>query len=245
RERRGDRRAEHPAGVAARDAARRRRARRRSGARARGRRPPAAPRLRGADDRRRRRERSRDLRGIDPRQGGARRGDARAARALSPVRLRSPQGLRHRRAPRAAPASRSVPCAPAQLRTGARVARRRRRLVARRTAAEALRRRQRSHHRRPRPARRGLAAAVTQPAPRVVTSAANERFRRLLALAGSARERARAGVVVLEGAHLLQAWDERYGREAGPVEIFVARRGAGDPEIAPWLSRYPASAVVL
>lgn len=86
---------------------------------------------------------------------------------------------------------------------------------------------------------------MTQPAPRVVTSAANERFRRLLALAGSARERARAGVVVLEGAHLLQAWDERYGREAGPVEIFVARRGAGDPEIAPWLSRYPASAVVL
>lgn len=86
---------------------------------------------------------------------------------------------------------------------------------------------------------------MTDPAPRVVASASNERFRRLLALTGSARERARAGVVVLEGAHLLQAWSDRFGRIDEPIELFAARRGARDPGIAGWLARHPARAVVL
>lgn len=86
---------------------------------------------------------------------------------------------------------------------------------------------------------------MIDPAPRIVTSATNERFRRLLALTGSARERARAGIVVLEGAHLLQAWADRFGAHDEPIELFAARRGTRDPEIAGWLARHPARAVVL
>lgn len=86
---------------------------------------------------------------------------------------------------------------------------------------------------------------MTDAAPRVVVSASNERFRRLLALAGSARERARESVVLLEGTHLLQAWSERYGAGAEPIEIFAPRRAAGDRQVAAWLVRYGARAVVL
>lgn len=86
---------------------------------------------------------------------------------------------------------------------------------------------------------------MTDPAPRVVASASNARYRRLLALVASSRDRARAGVVVLEGVHLLQAWDARFGAEAEPIEVFVARRGIADAEIAAWVSRYHRNAVVL
>jgi TrmH family RNA methyltransferase len=86
---------------------------------------------------------------------------------------------------------------------------------------------------------------MTEDALRVVASASNARYRRLLALVGSSRERARAGVVVLEGVHLLQAWAGRFGRDAEPVEVFVARRGLADPEIGSWAMRYRRQAVVL
>jgi len=86
---------------------------------------------------------------------------------------------------------------------------------------------------------------MTEDAPRVVASASNARYRRLLALIGSSRERARAGVVVLEGVHLLQAWTERFGAGTEPIEVFIARRGLDDPEIAPWVARHRRHAVVL
>ncbi|MBW7925893.1 MAG: RNA methyltransferase [Burkholderiaceae bacterium] len=86
---------------------------------------------------------------------------------------------------------------------------------------------------------------MTEDAPRVVASASNARYRRLLALVGSSRERARAGVVVLEGVHLLQAWAGRFGRDAEPVEVFVARRGIADAGIGSWAMRYRRQAVVL
>jgi len=86
---------------------------------------------------------------------------------------------------------------------------------------------------------------MIEDAPRVVGSASNARFRRLLALAGSSRERQRAGVVVLEGAHLLQAWEQRFGRESAPVEVYAARRGLADPEVRSWVARYRAQALVL
>lgn len=86
---------------------------------------------------------------------------------------------------------------------------------------------------------------MTEGGPRVVTSSSNARYRRLLALAGSSRERARAGVVVLEGAHLLQAWADRFGRGVEPLELFAARRGMADPEIGSWLMRHRERALVL
>ncbi|HEY0879766.1 MAG TPA: RNA methyltransferase [Zeimonas sp.] len=86
---------------------------------------------------------------------------------------------------------------------------------------------------------------MTEAGPRAIASASNERFRRLLALVGSSRERTRAGVVVLEGVHLLQAWSQRFGPDATPIELYAARRGIADPEIAQWLARHGARAVVL
>lgn len=86
---------------------------------------------------------------------------------------------------------------------------------------------------------------MTDTGPRTVVSASNERFRRLLALVGSARERTRQALAVLEGAHLLQAWAESHGRESQPIEVFAPRRGTNDPEVSGWLGRYAACAVVL
>lgn len=85
---------------------------------------------------------------------------------------------------------------------------------------------------------------MTEFAPRLVASASNERFRRLLALTHSARERGRGGLIVLEGSHLLQAWARRFG-DVQPLEVFAARRGMADPEIAGFVHRYAARAVVL
>ncbi|MCD6680729.1 MAG: RNA methyltransferase [Burkholderiaceae bacterium] len=86
---------------------------------------------------------------------------------------------------------------------------------------------------------------MTDDAPRVVASASNARYRRLLALVASSRDRARAGVVVLEGVHLLQAWAARFGAVTEPIEVFVARRAIADAEIASWTSRHRSNAIVL
>lgn len=56
-----------------------------------------------------------------------------------------------------------------------------------------------------------------------IESAANETFRDLLALAGSARERRRQGLSVIEGAHLLEAWLARNGL---PRRLFLPARTA-------------------
>jgi TrmH family RNA methyltransferase len=54
-----------------------------------------------------------------------------------------------------------------------------------------------------------------------IESAANETFRELLALAGSARERRRLGLSVIEGVHLLEAYLVRSG---APRQIFLPAR---------------------
>ncbi|MFA7666967.1 MAG: RNA methyltransferase [Burkholderiaceae bacterium] len=51
-----------------------------------------------------------------------------------------------------------------------------------------------------------------------IESAANPRFRALLALAGSARERRQQGLSVIEGAHLCDSYLERHG---APLQLFV------------------------
>ena len=91
-----DRPHQHPSGVAARDAARRAVARSAPRHRAR-RRVPRAGAADGAARRATRRSALfRDRRGVDRREGDAGSADARTARAGPALRLRPPQGLRHR-----------------------------------------------------------------------------------------------------------------------------------------------------
>jgi len=78
-----------------------------------------------------------------------------------------------------------------------------------------------------------------------IVSAANERFRRLLELAGSARERRRQGLSVIEGLHLVQAWLERFGGDAVHAQLFVPRRGLASAEVGALLQRFPAAPTVL
>lgn len=78
-----------------------------------------------------------------------------------------------------------------------------------------------------------------------IVSAANERFRRVLALATSARERKRQARSVIEGAHLLQAWLGRFGAGAHEPEVFVARRALASADVHALLARLHAPPTVL
>lgn len=77
-----------------------------------------------------------------------------------------------------------------------------------------------------------------------IVSASNPRYRRLLELSSSARERARSGRTVIEGAHLLQAWHARFA-DSVAIEIFVSKTGCDDGEIAELLARFGAQVTVL
>jgi len=67
-----------------------------------------------------------------------------------------------------------------------------------------------------------------------ITSADNPRFRSLLKLAESARERRRMGLALIDGPHLVRSFLERFG----PPEQLVTSRGAGDqPEVAALLAQ--------
>lgn len=79
----------------------------------------------------------------------------------------------------------------------------------------------------------------------VIRSPAHARFRHLLALSRSARERARAGVVVLEGLHLLQEWHAAFGQTAVPLAIHFRERSVREEPFAGWRSRYADCALVL
>ncbi len=78
-----------------------------------------------------------------------------------------------------------------------------------------------------------------------IVSAANERFRRLLALASSARERKRHGLSVIEGAHLVQAWLDRFGTRERGLQVFVARRALAAGEVRALLARLSEPPAVL
>ncbi|HLS56303.1 MAG TPA: RNA methyltransferase [Zeimonas sp.] len=77
-----------------------------------------------------------------------------------------------------------------------------------------------------------------------IASAGNERFRRLLELAGSARERRRQGLSVIEGVHLVQAWFERFGQPGG-AQLFVPRSGLAAAEVQALLQRFAIAPAVL
>lgn len=61
-----------------------------------------------------------------------------------------------------------------------------------------------------------------------ITSSDNPRFRTLLKLAQSARERRTAGLSLLDGIHLVAAYAEHVG---SPGEIVLSRSGADNPEV--------------
>ena len=77
---------------------------------------------------------------------------------------------------------------------------------------------------------------------KAVTSAENPRFRALLKLAQSSRERRTAGLSLLEGIHLVAAYAEHIGI---PQEIVLSRSGADNPEVMELLSRLGNSATVM
>lgn len=78
-----------------------------------------------------------------------------------------------------------------------------------------------------------------------IVSASNERFRRLLALTTSGRERRLQGLAVIEGVHLVQAWLARFGAQAGDAQVFVPRRALASAEVQALVRRLPTPATVL
>ena len=63
---------------------------------------------------------------------------------------------------------------------------------------------------------------------KIITSSDNPRFRALLRLAQSARERRTAGKSLLDGVHLVAAYAEHVGC---PEELVLSRSGADNPEV--------------
>ena len=78
--------------------------------------------------------------------------------------------------------------------------------------------------------------------PRKITSADNARFRALLKLQHSSRERRKAGRSLLDGVHLVAAYLQHAGT---PEEIVVSEAGLADPEIASLLGNAAAEPLVL
>ena len=75
-----------------------------------------------------------------------------------------------------------------------------------------------------------------------IRSAANDQYRNLLRLAGSARERKRSAQTVIEGIHLVEAWLERHGELR---TLFVPERALALPEHAALIARLGSSPKVL
>ncbi len=75
-----------------------------------------------------------------------------------------------------------------------------------------------------------------------ITSAENPRFRALLKLVQSARERRTAGLSLLDGIHLVAAYAERIGK---PNEIVLSRSGAENAEVIQLLARLNAGQVMV
>ncbi len=76
-----------------------------------------------------------------------------------------------------------------------------------------------------------------------ITSADNPRYRNLLKLAQSSRERRKAGLSLLDGVHLVAAYRERYG---APIEVAISESALANAEISALLAALqPLSPLVL
>ena len=71
---------------------------------------------------------------------------------------------------------------------------------------------------------------------KTITSTENPRFRALLKLVQSARERRTSGLSLLDGVHLVAAYREHVGQ---PVEIALSPAGIENPEVAGLLAKMP------
>lgn len=71
---------------------------------------------------------------------------------------------------------------------------------------------------------------------KTITSTDNPRFRALLKLVQSARERRTSGLSLLDGVHLVAAYREYVGL---PVEIALSQAGTENPEVAGLLAKMP------
>jgi TrmH family RNA methyltransferase len=69
---------------------------------------------------------------------------------------------------------------------------------------------------------------------KTITSAANPRFRTLLLLLQSSRERRKAGLSLLDGTHLIRAYHENLGL---PEYLVVSKTGLTNPEVVELLDR--------
>jgi TrmH family RNA methyltransferase len=69
---------------------------------------------------------------------------------------------------------------------------------------------------------------------KIITSAANPRFRKLQLLLQSSRERRKAGLSLLDGTHLISAYHENLGL---PENLVVSKTGLANPEIVELLDR--------
>ena len=77
---------------------------------------------------------------------------------------------------------------------------------------------------------------------KTITSAENPRFRALLKLAQSARERRTSGLSLLDGVHLVAAYRDHLGK---PAEMVLSQDGLENPEVAALLSGMPDVDAVL
>ncbi len=77
---------------------------------------------------------------------------------------------------------------------------------------------------------------------KTITSAENPRFRALLKLAQSARERRTSGLSLLDGVHLVAAYRDHIGK---PAEMVLSQDGLENPEVAALLSGMPDVDAVL
>lgn len=73
-----------------------------------------------------------------------------------------------------------------------------------------------------------------------ISSRDNPAFKHWKKLAQSGRERKKAGQTLLEGMHLLTAWQARHGI---PKQVLVSERGLKQAEIAAWLAQQDGSEV--
>jgi TrmH family RNA methyltransferase len=69
---------------------------------------------------------------------------------------------------------------------------------------------------------------------KLVTSRDNALFKHIKALAHSSRERRKSGLALIEGAHLVQAWVERFG---APTALVVSESGSRHEEVARIMSQ--------
>jgi RNA methyltransferase, TrmH family len=77
---------------------------------------------------------------------------------------------------------------------------------------------------------------------KIITSSDNPRFRALLKLVQSSRERRSAGLSLLDGVHLIAAYAEHVG---SPDEIVLSRSGAESAEVRTLLARHGINDVLL